>query len=384
MINTIRFRIPTLGLLIASLSLFVSCGKNGKKEKKEGDIQTYQVTTVNPQDITLNTNFPATLQGRQNVEIRSKVDGYLQAAYVDEGGIVRKGQVLFRISSPQYEEAVRNAAAVIRSAESAVATAQMEVEKVKPLVEKDIISKYELQSAQLNLQAKKAELAQVKANLANAKANLAYTRIISPVNGTIGLIPYKIGSLISASSAEPLTTVSDTRIIYAYFSLNEKQMLDFSRNYPGKTLKEKLKNMPPVSLLLSDGSEYPEKGKVETVSGLIDTETGSATFRAAFPNPAGLIRSGGSAILRIPKNLNSVIVIPQSATYEMQNKRFALIVKPDNTVLSTAVTTKASDNGQNFIVMEGLKAGDKIVLEGVSLLKDSTKIKPKMVANILK
>lgn len=351
---------------------------------KDGQIQTYQVTTVTPQNITVNTNFPATLQGRQNVEIRSKVDGYLKAAYVDEGAIVKKGQVLFRISSPQYEEAVRNAAAAIKSAEAAVASAQMEVEKVRPLVEKDIISKYELKSAQLNLQSKKAALTQVKADLANAKANLGYTKITSPVNGTIGLIPYKIGSLISTSSAEPLTTVSDTRVIYAYFSLNEKQMLDFSRNYPGHTLKEKLKNMPPVSLLLSDGSEYKEKGKIETVSGLIDTETGTATFRAAFPNPAGLIRSGGSATLRIPQNLNSVIVIPQSATYEMQNKRFALIVKPDNTVLSTAIATKASDNGQNFIVMDGLRTGDKIVLEGASLLKDSTKIKPKMVANMFK
>jgi membrane fusion protein, multidrug efflux system len=373
-------RIPFFGLLVFFLCFFNSCNKSGKQEAPN-QATSCEATTLIPQDVTVNAAYPATLEGRQNVEIRSKVDGFVEAIYVDEGASVKKGQLLFRISSPQYEEAVRNTAAAISSAQAAVSTAQLEVEKVKPLVEKDIISKYELESAQLTLQSKKAALAQAKAELANAKANLNYTRITSPVDGTIGLIPNKIGSLVSSTSTEPLTTVSDTREVYAYFSMNEKQLLEFYRMNPGKTQKDKLKNLPKVTLQLSDGSDYAENGTVEMVSGLIDTETGSATFRAIFSNPAGLIRSGGSATLKIPKHLKSVLIIPQDATYELQNKRFAFVVKSDNAVTSTTVETTPTDDGKYFIVTKGLNAGDKVVLEGVSTLKEGAKIQPKLVAN---
>jgi len=359
------------------LFLFASCGEKAKKGKQPEGIKTYQVITLTPQNITLRADYPATLEGRQNVEIRPKIDGYLEAIYVDEGATVTKGQLLFKVSSPQYEEAVRNTTAAISSAEVAVSAARLEVEKVKPLVSKDIISKYELETTELKLKAREAELLQAKANLANAKANLAYTRVTSPVNGVIGLIPYKIGSLVSGSSAQALTTVSDISSVYAYFSLNEKQLLDFSRKYEGSTLSEKLKAMPPVSLLLSDRSEYPEKGQIEAISGLIDTGTGSATFRATFPNPVGLLRSGGSAIVSIPEFFTSVLVIPQSATFELQNVRFAFTVNAENKVKNVAVKTVASSDGQYFVVTEGLKAGDRAILEGVHLLKPGQVIIPK-------
>jgi membrane fusion protein (multidrug efflux system) len=361
------------GTLMIAL-LFSACGKKNEKDQKE-TVKTYQVLTLVPRDITILSAYPATLEGKQNVEIRPKVDGYIETIYVDEGATVRKGQPLFRISNPQYTQAVRNATAAVGSAEAAVATAQLEVEKVRPLVEKGIVSQYEESSAKLSLKSKEAALVQAKADLANAKANLGYCMIKSPANGSIGLIPYKMGALVSSTSTEPLTTVSDISTIYAYFSFTEKQMLDFARTTPGKTMTEKIMSLPAVSLLLSDGSEYQEKGKVEMVSGLIDQSTGSSTIRASFPNKAGLIRNGGSATVLIPKLYQSVLVVPQSATTEIQDVRLAYIVTPDNKTKGIPVKTIASSDGQFFVVTEGLKPGDRIVLNGVHLLKDNQEIK---------
>lgn len=378
MIQIVKKVTPIILGAISILTLFSSCGDKNKKDGQD-KIKTYQVLTLAPQDITLKMDYPATIEGKQNVEIRPKVDGYIDAIYVDEGATVKKGQLLFRISNPQYTEAVRNAEAAIGSAEAAVATAELEVEKVKPLVEKGIVSQYQEASVKLDLKSKKAALIQAKANLSNAKANLGYCRITSPANGSIGLIPYKVGALVSSNSAEPLTTVSDISTIYAYFSFTEKQVLDFARSTPGHTINEKVKSLPAVSLILSDGSAYEEKGKVEMVSGQIDTNTGSSTVRASFPNPAGLIRNGGSATVQVPKHYQSVIVIPQSATTEMQNVRFAYLVGPGDKAKSVAVKTISSSDGQYYIVTEGLNAGDRIILEGVHLLKEDQKIKVKEV-----
>jgi membrane fusion protein, multidrug efflux system len=374
--NPILKRAPILGLITVCF-LLISCNNKSKKDSSGETIKTYSVLTLQPQDITLNAQYPATLEGRQNVEIRPKIDGYIDAIYVDEGAVVRKGQLLFRISNPQYEEAVRNATAAIGSAEAAVETAQLEVEKVKPLVTKEIVSQYELESAKLSLKSKKAALVQAKAELANAKANLGYAQVTSPANGVIGLIPYKIGALVSSTSTDPLTTVSDISSIYAYFSFDEKQMLEFSRTIAGRTMNEKIKSIPAVSLILSDGSLYQEEGKVDMVSGQINSETGSSTLRASFPNPTGLIRNGGSATLLIPRKYTSVLIIPQSATTELQDKRFAYTVDSSNKVKSVQISTTASSDGLFFIVTEGLKAGDRIVLEGVSLLKENSSIQPK-------
>jgi len=375
MIQQIKQANPALWGVLLFLTLVSSCSDKSKKEEQD-EIKTYQVLTLKPQDISIFTDFPASIEGKQNVEIRPRVDGYIDAIYVDEGATVKKGQPLFRISNPQYEEAVRNAQAAIGSADAAVAIAQLEVEKVKPLVEKGIISQYEEESAKLNLKSKKAALIQAQANLANARTTLSYCRVTSPANGSIGLIPYKIGALVGSTSTEPLTTVSDISSVYAYFSFTEKQILDFSRNTSGKTLSEKIKSLPEVSLILTDGSLFPEKGTIEMVSALIDPQTGSSTTRAKFPNPSGLIRSGSSATLRIPEALKSVIVIPQSATTEMQDVRFAFTVNADNKANSIPLKTQASSDGKYYIVSEGLKTGDRIILEGVHLLKDKQEIKP--------
>ncbi|MEO6820878.1 MAG: efflux RND transporter periplasmic adaptor subunit [Ginsengibacter sp.] len=364
-----------------SLLVFIAC--NGSKDKNAAAaaaanmVKDYAVITIEPRSFTLNSDYPATIEGQQNVEIRPKIDGYIEKIYVDEGSSVTKGQILFKISAPQFEQAVRTARADIQIALANVNAAQMDVNKVQPLVTKNIISKYELENAQFTLQAKRAALAQANASLANARTNLGYTSITSPVNGVVGVIPYKIGSLISSNTALPLTTVSNIQNIYAYFSINEKVALAFSKNTAGINNKAKLATMPPVSLILANGNELPEKGRITTASGLINTETGSLRVRATFPNPNRNILSGSSGAVRIPVPLDSAIVIPQKSTFEIQGKKFVYVVDTGGKVKSTPIIVSQNSGGQFFVVESGLKPGDQIVYDGVASLKEGDAIKPK-------
>lgn len=376
--NIMKTTVPlTLLFLGAILS---SCG--GKDEKAAqaaaaaGQPQAYPVFAVSTQETTLDSDYPATIEGIQNIDIRPKIDGFIERILVDEGARVTVGQLLFTINNPQYEQAVRTAAAAISSAEADVSAAQLQVNKTKPLVDKDIISKYELESAQLTLQSKRAMLAQAKATLANAKVNLSYTRVTSPVNGLVGSIPYRTGSLVSSNSAEPLTTVSNTAKVYAYFSLNEKQILDFSNKYAGKNLNEQMRNIPPVSLVLADGTVYAQNGKIESINGQINTATGSVSLRATFPNPTSILKSGGSASVRIPQNVKDVILIPQKSTTDLQGKKFVYVLGDSAKVINTPVEVMQNTKGKFYVVTKGIKAGDKIVLEGFQSLRDGTKIKP--------
>jgi membrane fusion protein, multidrug efflux system len=374
--------------LLFSGFILLSCGG---KDNKAGaaaagpsgtganEVKDYPVFIITSRSTTLYSDYPATIQGQQNIEIRPKIDGYIDRIYVDEGATVRKGQPLFQISAPQYEQEVRTAQANIKIAQADVNAAQMQVEKVRPLVEKNIISQYELQSAQFSLQAKQAALAQARATLANARTNLGYTSITSPVNGVVGVIPHKIGSLVSSNTAEPLTTVSNIGNIYAYFSINEKQALEFSANTKGATVEQRLATIPPVSLLLPNGTEFPQKGRIETASGLINTETGSISVRATFPNPGNIVRSGSSGVVRIPREVDSAILIPQKATYEIQGKKFVYVVESTGTVRSAEVKVMESNNGQYYVVQQGLNPGEKIVLEGVATLREGAPIKPREV-----
>jgi membrane fusion protein (multidrug efflux system) len=371
---------PSKFLIIPFLSLLISCGGGDEKKAAQGaeQIQSYPVVELASQSTSLETDYPATLEGIQNIDIRPKVDGFIEQIYVDEGATVKKGQLLFTINAPQYEQLVRTASASISSAEADVNAAQLQVNKTKPLVEKDIISKYDLDAAQLTLQSRKAALAQARAELANARVNLSYTRITSPVNGVIGSIPFKTGSLVNSSSAQPLTTVSNISRVYAYFSMNEKQLLDFSRNYKGNNLAAQMKNIPAVSLVLSDGTTYAQNGKIESINGLINTNTGSASLRATFSNPIGLLRSGASASVRIPQYLDSVILIPQKSTIDLQGKKFVYVLGDKNIAKNIEVEIMEIPKGNFYVVTKGLKAGDKIVLEGFQSLKDGAQIKPEL------
>jgi membrane fusion protein (multidrug efflux system) len=366
-----------------SVAILSSCG-NSKKQGAGGpaaEVLDYKVLILQPRSATLNVDYPASIQGQQNIEIRPKVDGYVEKIFVDEGSIVKKGQLLFTLNAPQYEQDVRTAQAGIKTAEADLSLANMQVKKVKPLVDKDIISHYELESAEYTAQSKAAALAQAKASLVNAKINLGYTTINSPVNGVIGALPYKLGSLVSSTTTDPLTTVYNTSNIYAYFALNEKQLLDFSKDSTGTTsFKSKLSKLPNVTLILPDGTTYEHTGRVETVNGLINTATGAANVRAGFINPRGLIRSGSSATVRIPNTVKAGLLVPESATYELQDKRFVYVVDNKNQVKNVAIQVMDNTAGQFYVVTDGLHAGDKIILGSSNNLRDGTTIKPNEVS----
>jgi membrane fusion protein (multidrug efflux system) len=367
--------------------LFAACnrgkGPGGNPGGPGGPIgpMPYKTAAVYSGLATMYFSFPATIEGEQDIEIRPKVDGFIEKIFVDEGAVVHKGQPLFKLRNPQYEAAVRSASASVEIAEADVMTAEMNVEKVRPLVDKKIISDYELKSDEFTLQSKKASLASANADLLNAQANVGYTYLTSPADGVISTIPYKVGALITSTSANPLTTVYNTKNIYAYFSLNEKQFLGFLGAVKGKTLKDKLATTEDVSIILADGSEYPIKGRIVTASGLIKTETGSVTFRANFSNPQGLIRSGNSGTIKLPVKLDSAILIPQNATYDLQGKKFVFALTEKDSTVNMPVQLLENTIGDLYIVQSGLKPGDRIVIEGISSLKPGMAIKP-VPANI--
>lgn len=379
--NVMR-KVTTL-LFGMSLALaLASCGNNEEAKKAAAAAaapQVYPIFTIQAQETELNTDYPATIEGIQNIEVRPKIDGFIQKILVDEGASVKKGQLLFTIFAPQYEQEVRTAKAAVVSAEADVSAAQLQVNKTRPLVEKEIISKFDLDAAELTLKSKKAALAQAKAALVNAKVNLGYTAVTSPVNGIVGSIPYRNGSLVSSQSTQPLTTVSNTAKVYAYFSLNEKQLLDFANSYQGKNLAEQMKNIPPVSLILADGTEYAKDGKIESINSQINTGTGAASLRATFPNPTFLLKSGSSASVRIPKTINQAVLVPQKSTMDVQGKKFVYVIGDSSKVINTEIEVLNVPKDKFFVVTKGIKPGDKIVLEGFQTLKDGVKIKPQEV-----
>jgi len=366
---------------ILSLFIAVSCSNSegGGQQGMAGQVKKYTVITLKPQSTTLFKDYPTNLQGIQTVEIRPRIPGYIDKILVDEGSYVKKGQVLFRLNANDIEANVRSAKAQVKVAEADVNNARINLEKTKPLVDKDIISKFDMQSVDAALKAKEAQLAQAKAMLANARANLQYTVISSPTDGYIGNFPYRVGSLVSSSITTPLTTVSDTKKMYAYFAMNEKEFLTLTKELQGDNLQQKLKSLPDVMLVLADNSVYEKPGRIETASELVDPQTGAINIRATFPNPNGILRSGSSGLVRIPKYVESAIIIPQNVTYELQGKHFVYKVGDDNKVKNTEIDVMVGNLKDSYVVTKGLKAGDQIVSEGIASLHNDMPIKPKVV-----
>lgn len=352
--------------------LFASCGQKSQNIGEAGN--DYAVVTLQPKDVELNTAYPATIKGMQDIEIRPKVSGYLTQLLVDEGATVRKGQPLFKIDDVQYRAAVNQAIASVNVVKANINTQKLTVENKKMLHSKQIISDYDLQTAINQLASLEAQLQQAEAALQSARDNLRYCTVTSPGDGVVGVIPYRVGSLVSASSAQPLTTVSSINEMYVYFSMTEKQLLALTREQGG--LNEALKNMPPVTLVLSDGTTYSETGKVSTISGVIDPQTGAVQMRATFSNVQHVLRSGGTGSVLMPNNQKGAIVIPQKATYEIQNKKFVYVVDSKNKVQSREIEVLVQNDGQNYVVSSGLKAGERIVVDGVNKLKNGMDIKP--------
>lgn len=359
----------------AALLTFTSCGK---KQQAMGSDQAPQigVMTVEQGNSTLNSAYSATIKGKTDIEVRPLVSGFITKVCVDEGQAVKKGQTLFVLDQVQYQAAVEQAQAAVASAKTALESARLTAANKQRLFDKNIISEYENQLAKNQLAQAEASLSQANASLTSAKKNLSYTVVTAPSDGFVGSIPNREGSLASPSMMTPLTTVSDNSDIYAYFSLNEKDVLEMTEG--GKiALNKAIADMPEVQLQLADGSIYPETGKVATVSGVIDSSTGAANVRARFRNINGMLRSGSTGQILIPNHKENVILVPQKATFEIQDRRFIYVVNDSNKTVSTAITVAPENDGQQFVVTSGLTPGQKIVVEGVGTkVRDNMEIQP--------
>ena len=359
-------------LMLAAFAAFLfSCGN--KNNMKLGDNE-YPVVTIGSQNAETQTTYPASIKGIQDVEIRPKVSGFITKLCVQEGQAVKAGQLLFVIDNTTYQAAVHQAQAALNSAKAQLNTSKLTFENSKKLFEKNVIGSYELQTAQNTFENAKAAVAQAQAALASARETLGFCYVKSPANGVIGSLPYKVGALVSASSPDALTTVSDVATVEVYFSVNEKDILNMTKNAGG--IHAAISDYPAVKLQLADGTMYNQLGKVVKVSGVINQATGAVSMIARFPNPDRLLKSGASGTVIVPKNSSNAIVIPQSVTTEVQNKVFVYIVDNKNKVKYTEITVDPQNDGKNYIVTGGLHIGDRIVTKGLTSLTDTMTIKP--------
>ena len=357
---------------IAAAVMSGGCGRQG--QTGSGEAPAYAVTTLVSQPSELKRTYSATIRGKQDVEIRPNVSGFITKLYVDEGARVSKGQRLFEIDPVPYEAAVKVAEANANVARAAVGTARLTVDNKRELHRRNIIGDFDLQTAENALASAEAQLAQAEAQLVNARNNLSYTQVKSPSDGVIGQLPFRLGALVSPSMTVPMTTVSDISEMYVYFSMNEKQLLELIRE--GGTVRNMLASMPEVQLQLIDGTMYEHPGRIETIGGVIDPATGTVSMRATFPNRERLLRSGGAGTVLIPYHIEESIVVPQNATYDIQNKTFIYVLDSANTVSARQIDIYPLDNGKDYIVTGGVQAGDRIVTEGVATLKNGMTIKP--------
>tara|TARA_B100001063_G_scaffold247104_1_gene290236 strand:- start:13793 stop:14950 length:1158 start_codon:yes stop_codon:yes gene_type:complete len=356
--------------IITALSIVALVNTSCKQEQPQQQSQQQQamplaVTTVPQKEVTTYNTYPTTIEGTINSEVRAKVSGYINKVLVDEGQKVSKGQTLFKLETESLSQDAE-------AAKASVNVAQVEVDKLKPLVEKNIISEVQLETA-------KANLAQAKSAYNSVVANIGYATVKSPVDGYVGAIPYREGSLVSATSVNPLTTVASIERVFAYFSMNETEYLDFLQDTEGKTLQEKISNFPKVELLLANGQVYDQKGTIETVTGQIDANTGTVSFRAVFDNPNRLLTNGNSGTIKIPKTYENAVVVPQSASFEQQGQTYVYTVGDDNTAKSSLISIK-DKNDLLLIVESGVKKGDLVVVKGIGKIKNGTPLQPQKVA----
>jgi len=360
--KTIHYIAVLFGVLILS-----SCGddQKGKNAQAAGQgapaAKPYPVIEIPTKTLTAFNSYPVNIEGIVNSEVRAKVSGYITDVLVDEGQKVSKGQTLFKLETQSLNQDAQAAKANVNAA-------QVEVDKLKPLVEKEIISSVQLETA-------KAKLAQAQSNYQSVLANIGYANIKSPVNGYVGSVNLREGALVSPSSMEPLTTVTDISKVYAYFSMNETDYLDFIQNKDGKTLQERIEAMPKVKLELANGSIYEQEGKIETINSQVNQNTGSISFRAVFDNPSRMLTNGNSGRVLIPETYENVVVVPQTSTFERQGSVLVMKLGKGDTVISSKIITKAKVNNL-YVVESGIEKGETIVAKGVNKIRPNTKIQP--------
>ena len=351
---------------------FISCvDKNATPPAPEAP--KLPVLVIKNSKAETETEYPAALQGTVDVEIRPQVNGSLERVLVDEGAYVTKGQTLFKINDRPFREQLNNALAHLHAAQAASINAQLEVDKLTPLVQNKVVSDYQLKTAKASQKIASANIEQAKAMVESAKINLGYTNVIAPVSGYIGRLPKKQGSLVSSTDIEPLTNLSDVHEVYAYFSLGETDFINFKTQYSGNNINDKLKKMPPVSLILADNNAYPQLGKIDMIDGQFDKNTGA--IRATFPNANGTLRSGNTGKIRLGIQHDDAILIPQSATIEMQDKVFVFAVNHKNEVNKMPIII-IGKSGTNYLIKDGIKSGDQIVLSGIDKLQEGQVIQP--------
>tara|TARA_R110002049_G_scaffold114927_1_gene266626 strand:+ start:39683 stop:40807 length:1125 start_codon:yes stop_codon:yes gene_type:complete len=349
--------ILSFGLIV----LLSSCGNKEASQQMPQRPLPFQVTEIPQKNIEGYTTYPTSIEGINNSEVRAKISGYITDVLVDEGQKVKKGQILFKLETQSLNQDASAAKANMNAA-------QVEVNKLKPLVEKNIISKVQLETA-------KAKLEQAKSSYNSIGANIDYGSIKSPVDGYVGAIRLRKGSLVTPSSPEPLTTVSDVSKVYAYFSMNESDYLNFIQNSEGKDIEAKIKNLPKVTLILANGRPYDLEGTIETINSQINTNTGAISFRAIFDNPSRLLTNGNSGKIRVPKEYKDAVVVPKESTYEQQGSIYAYKVADSGMATATRIVV-LDDIGNVYVVSNGLKTGDQIVAKGVAKLRGNTEIKP--------
>ena len=364
LIINIGMKMKKIAMFAAIAATLVSCSGGGGRPTF-GDNE-FPVTTINTSSADLQTTYPATIKGVQDVEIRPKTSGFLTQINVKEGQTVSAGQTLFVIDNETYQAQVRQSQAAVNTAQQQVNTAQLTYENTKQLHENKVVGDYELQTSQNTFESAKAQLAQAKASLAAAKEALSFCYVKSPASGVVGTLPYKKGALVSGSNV--LTSVANISSMDIYFSVTEKEAMVLSQRG--------LASLPPVKLKLADGSIYAHEGKVARMSGIVDQATGSVQLVATFSNPERLLKSGGTGTIVIPRLANSAIIIPQAAVSEVQNKKFVYTLGEGNKVKYTEIKVDPQDDGNNYIVTEGLKAGDKYVTNGITKLNDGMEIVP--------
>lgn len=352
--NALNILIPCALVLVLS-----SCGKK-QAEQKPAYVMPYPVVKVEKQDVVTHEDFPTTIEGKVNSQVRPKVVGYIKEVLVKEGEFVKQGQSLFRLETQSLSQDANAAKANVNAA-------QVEVNKLKPLVDKNIISPVQLETA-------KAQLLQAQSAYNGINANIDYANVKSPVDGVVGSINYRMGALVSAQDPLPLTNVSSIDEVYAYFSMNEKEFISFMNEAKGETAKEKLEKFPEVKLLLANGTLFDKSGKIETITGDINTQTGTITFRAKFDNEMGLLRNGSSGTILIPKTYNDVIVIPAESTFERQGKSFVYTVVNDSLVDKPIAILKNAN--RLYIIDNGIEVGETILARGLNKVGPGTKIKP--------
>lgn len=360
-------KIVSIAGLFSLILLLASCGNDSESQAQAAAPQAkpFPVTEVPERTVTGHTTYPVNIEGIVNSEVRAKVSGYITDVLVDEGQEVKKGQLLFKLETQSLNQ---DAAA----AKANVNAAQVEVDKLKPLVEKNIISEVQLETA-------KAKLQQAQSSYNSIAANIGYANIKSPVDGYVGSIRLREGALVSPTSTQPLTTVSDISKVYAYFSMNETEYLDFLKEYEGEKVQDKIANMPEVELILANGSSYSEKGKIETINSQVNENTGSISFRAVFNNPSRLLSNGNSGKIRIPKTYENALIVPQESTFERQGNVLVYKLGAEDKVSSSTLEIITSIDNL-YVVKSGVKQGDTIVAKGLAKLRPDTQIQPQPVA----